>query len=126
MDYIGVDSYFPISQEKTPSVKGARQGWQGWKMELADFSAQQDRKILFTEIGYRSFDFAGKAPWESDRSLENVNLKAQQNLTEAFFKEIWNEPWFAGSFIWKWHPVTLLVMDWKTRGFLHKISLRKR
>lgn len=103
LDYIGVDAYFPVSEEKTPTVENASQGWQTWKKALADFSAKTERKILFTEVGYRSVDFAGKEPWKSDRSLNTANLKAQENLLQAFFEEIWSQPWFAGGFIWKWH-----------------------
>jgi len=31
-----------------------------------------------------------------------VNLEGQQNATQAIFEEFWNEPWFAGGFLWKW------------------------
>ena len=102
LDYIGVDAYFPISEEATPSVQNARLGWQNWKQELLQVSTANDRPILFTEFGYRSRDFSGKEPWTSDRSITSVNLKAQDHLTQAIFEEFWKEDWFAGGFIWKW------------------------
>jgi len=102
LDYIGVDAYFPVSEEATPSIQGARLGWQNWKQELRDVASTNGKPILFTEFGYRSRDFSGKEPWTSDRSITSVNLTAQDHLTRAIFEEFWKEDWFAGGFIWKW------------------------
>ena len=102
LDFIGVDGYFPVSNLRTPTVEDAQKGWQGWKSEMMTFSEQQKRPILFTEYGYRSVDYSGKEPWKSDRKMEGLNLEAQNNLYNAFFTEIYPEPWFAGGFIWKW------------------------
>jgi len=103
LDYIGVDAYFPISENETPSVKEARSGWQIWKQEMNKVSTAKRKKILFTEFGYRSVNFAGKEPWKSSRSMTDLNLDAQNNLTVALFEEFWKEDWFAGGFLWKWH-----------------------
>lgn len=102
LDYIGVDAYFPVSDEKTPTVEQARAGWQPWKIELQGVSEANKRPILFTEYGYRSVDFAGKEPWVSSRSMTGVNMEAQTNLTKAIFEELYPEPWFKGGFVWKW------------------------
>lgn len=104
LDYIGSDAYYPISEAKTPTVDEARQGWQQWKTELKSLSDSFDRPVLFTEFGYRSLDFAGRKPWESNRVEGQVNHAAQVNLTQALFEEFWDEDWFAGGFIWKWFP----------------------
>tara|TARA_R110002072_G_scaffold106447_1_gene232432 strand:- start:85237 stop:86244 length:1008 start_codon:yes stop_codon:yes gene_type:complete len=102
LDYIGVDAYFPVSEEKTPKIVDAQRGWQPWKIEMQKVSEAHGKSILFTEYGYRSVDFAGKEPWKSDRDMIEVNLTAQVNLTQALFNEMYHEPWFAGGFIWKW------------------------
>ena len=47
-------------------------------------------------------DFTGKEPWVSDRGIDNVNLEAQANATQAVFETLWTEDWFAGGFVWKW------------------------
>ena len=62
-----------------------------------------DKPILFTEYGYRSVDFTAKQPWDSERIEGHVNLSGQFNAFQALFDEFWNEDWFAGGFIWKWH-----------------------
>jgi len=103
LDHIGVDAYFPIAEGQTPTVEEAKAGWQWWKNELKAVSEKEKKSILFTEYGYRSVDFSGKEPWKSDRSMTQVNLEAQTNLTRALFEEVYNEPWYAGGFIWKWY-----------------------
>jgi hypothetical protein len=103
LDYIGINAYFPISDEKTPSVAGCIEGWGKYKDAIRAQQKQYNKPILFTEFGYRSVDFAGKEPWNSSRDLIGVNLTAQTNATEALFREFWNEDWFAGGFIWKWY-----------------------
>jgi hypothetical protein len=103
LNYIGIDAYFPISEKETPSVKESRIGWNPWKKEMKAISDSINKKVLFTEFGYRSVNFAGKEPWESDHTITNINLEAQSNLTTALFEEFWKEDWFAGGYLWKWH-----------------------
>jgi len=102
MDYIGVDGYFPVSNNKTPSIEDARLGWKQWKSEMKSISELENKKILFTEYGYRSINFTGKEPWKSDHDSTNVNHQAQINTTKALYDELWSEDWFAGGFLWKW------------------------
>lgn len=102
LDYIGVDAYFPISESKTPTIEEARNGWQRWKKELKKVSEKENKKILFTEYGYRNVDFAGKEPWVSDRRLTSTNFEAQANTLQGLYEEVWTEQWFAGGFLWKW------------------------
>lgn len=102
LDYIGIDAYFPLSQEQTPSVEQLRTGWQKWKTGIETLSKEKNRPIIFTEYGYRSMDFTAKKPWLVDRNDENVNLEGQVNAKRAIFEEFWKEDWFAGGYVWKW------------------------
>ncbi|MAO08700.1 MAG: glycoside hydrolase [Alteromonas sp.] len=103
LDFIGVDAYFPISESKTPTLEEVTKGWQPWKKELQQVAETFDKPILFAEYGYRSVDYAGKEPWQSSREMKGVNLQAQENLLQGLYQELWQEPWFAGGFLWKWH-----------------------
>jgi hypothetical protein len=102
LDFIGVDAYFPVSDVKTPSIEECIAGWLKHKAVISGISTKYNKPILFTEFGYRSVDFTGKEPWQSDRNMGDVNLVAQTNATQALFDSFWNENWFAGGFIWKW------------------------
>ncbi len=111
LDYIGADAYFPVSEAQTPTLAQARIGWEPHKNMLASLSRKHNKPVLFTEFGYRSADFAGKEPWVSDRHDGKMNAVAQAQLYEAVFEEFWQEPWFAGGFVWKWfhnHERTIL------------------
>lgn len=102
LDYIGIDAYFPVSENKSPTVAECLKGWKKHKQVVKDLSLQNDKPVLFTEYGYRSVDYSGKTPWVSDRSMNQVNLDAQTNTTKALYQTFWEEEWFAGGFIWKW------------------------
>ena len=102
IDYIGVDAYFPLSDKKTPSVLDFEKGWKPHKDQIVKIQKKFNKPVLFTEYGYRSLDFNGKKPWESNRLEGAVNLEAQKNATQAIFNQFWKESWFAGGFIWKW------------------------
>ena len=117
VDYIGVDAYFPVSASKTPTLTEAREGWCKWVEEIKSVSEKEKRRVVFTEFGYRSVDFAGKEPWKSDYNMIDVNLEAQKNATQALFEEIWNKEWFEGGFVWKWHIDHDRVGGWDDSQF---------
>ncbi|WP_422083359.1 glycoside hydrolase family 113 [Ulvibacterium sp.] len=102
LDYIGIDAYFPLSEEKSPTIEQLKKGWQKWKTAISTLADQKQKPVLFTEYGYRSMDYTAKKPWLVDHNEEKVNLQAQVNATKAIFEEFWDEDWFAGGYVWKW------------------------
>lgn len=102
LDYIGVNAYFPLTDEKDPTMQALKEGWKPWKTKLRILVEKENKPMLFTEFGYRSMDFTGKKPWLVDRGEMNVNLQAQADAIQVIFDEFWNEEWFAGGFLWKW------------------------
>ena len=108
LDYIGVDAYFPLSEEKTATTATLVKAWQPTVNELKSFSARHNKPILFTEFGYRSMDQTTWKQWLLLEHWENKdgipNLDAQKNAYEAIFEAFWSESWFAGGFLWKWYP----------------------
>jgi hypothetical protein len=102
LDYIGIDAYFPLSDDKTPTIAAYEQGWEPHKKQILALQKQHQKPVMFTEFGYRSLDFAGKKPWDSKSVVGAINLEAQTNALQAIHNQFWNEDWFAGGFIWKW------------------------
>ncbi|GAA0872411.1 hypothetical protein GCM10009117_15580 [Gangjinia marincola] len=102
LDYIGVDAYFPVCNEQTPSLNCLAKGWQSHLDKLKQVAEASGKPILFTEYGYRSIDYTGEKPWTVDRSITNVNLTAQTNALHVLYDQVWSKEWFAGGFIWKW------------------------
>ncbi|WP_339687561.1 glycoside hydrolase [uncultured Nonlabens sp.] len=103
LDYVGVDAYFPLSDEKTPNAATLQQNWKKWKDEMKGVSKKYGKKILFSEYGYISADYAGKEPWKNAGEDRAVNEEAQQVLLQGLYDNVWQEEWMAGGFIWKHH-----------------------
>ena len=83
------------------------EAWEPWVREVEEVCRRYGRPVLFAEFGYRSIDGAAGRQWElpPERDPDPVpNHLAQANAYEALFRVWWNEPWFAGGFLWKWFP----------------------
>ena len=104
IDYIGIDAYFPLSQEKVPSIVQLREGWKAHKEKIKNLSEATGKQVIFTEYGYRSMEYTGKQPWVATRDKAAISLEGQANATHAIFEAFWEEDWFAGGFVWKWFP----------------------
>lgn len=105
LDYIGIDAYFPLSPKLTPKVLELKQAWVTPFKKIRQLSIKHKKQVLFTEFGYRSLNGCAWQQWETeDHPLNSgVNLAAQLNAYSAFFQTFWNEPWFAGMFLWQWY-----------------------
>lgn len=108
LDMVGVQGYFPLSDADRPSLPMLRAGWDDHQDALRRTAAATNRPILFTEMGYRSVDYAAAEPWTWPRRDEarekSPNHTLQADLYRAFFDRIMPAPWFAGAIVWKWHP----------------------
>jgi len=102
LDFIGVDTYFPINRMETPDYKRTLKNWRSIHKQMRKLSKKADKKILLTEFGYRNVSYAGKRPWTHDKGPATINNQAQVNLYKAFFQTFWKEKWVAGGFAWKW------------------------
>lgn len=100
LDYIGIDGYFPVSKEKEPSFETLKEGWAGVTKDLKKYSEKWDRKIIFTEYGFKSCDY--HVSGMQDDKTKVPNMQNQFNGYRAFFETIWKEDFFAGGFLWKW------------------------
>lgn len=107
LDYIGVDTYFPVNRMATPSIKKTLKNWRAIQKQMKKVSKKEDKQILLTEFGYRNVSYAGKRPWTHDKGPAILNNQAQENLYKAFFQTFWKEKWVAGGFAWKWFHVPL-------------------
>ena len=102
MNFMGINSYFPLSDKKTPTLDDLLIGWEEHFVAIGEFRGEFDIPVIFTEYGYKSIDYLANEPWNPDNS-GGVNLEAQKIAYEAIYERFWNEEWFAGGFIWKWY-----------------------
>ena len=107
LDYIGIQAYFPLVKNKNPSVQEISKGWKKYFSSIKKMHKKFDKKILFTELGYKSTTDSAIEPWTwidySSNLYRPVSTETQANCYEAFFKTVWKKNWFAGVHIWQWH-----------------------
>lgn len=105
LDYVGIQAYFPLVENKYPSVKQISKGWKKYLISFKSIYKKYNRKILFTEVGYKSTADSGIAPWEWIDEPSNQNksfsTETQANCYQAFFNTVWKKDWFAGVHIWQ-------------------------
>ncbi|WP_112662288.1 glycoside hydrolase family 113 [Microvirga flavescens] len=123
LDYIGVDAYFSMTDKNDPTVDELVDSWikpstvwaaknvygdksviDTWK----DLSELWNKKVIFTEIGYGSYDGVNKSPgWIVS---DVVDVGEQRDCYEALFKVMttYGGQWLDGAFLWSYqtfaHP----------------------
>ncbi len=126
LDYAGIDAYFPLTKEKEPTLLQFVNGWtrfpgserppdgvsgsRNWVAEMESFRQNTGKDIIFTEIGYRSIQYGGWAPFafSSEAYLggppavysEEVQARAYEAVLQAFK----DKAWLKGIFWWAWSP----------------------
>ena len=104
LDYIGIQAYFPLAEEEFPSVKQVSDGWNAYLPTMKNLARQHNRKIIFTEIGYKSTSDSAITPWEwldYPESGKVFSAETQANCYAAFFEKVWPKKWFEGVHIWQ-------------------------
>ncbi|MEL7426782.1 MAG: hypothetical protein AAFN81_27570 [Bacteroidota bacterium] len=105
LDYVGVQAYFPLAKTPSPSVEEISQGWEKHIRTMEAVQQRYDKKILFTELGYRSISRAAIKPWEWVENATDqdslYSVETQARCYQAFFNTIWEKDWFAGVHIWQ-------------------------
>lgn len=106
LDFIGIQAYYPLVGGKNPTVKDLVEGWRPHFRAIQKLSKRYHKRVLFTEIGYKSTADAAISPWIWPGLIsgvfKKVSTKTQANAYEAFFRVFWKEDWFAGVHVWKW------------------------
>ncbi|EIA08553.1 glycoside hydrolase family 113 [Flavobacterium frigoris] len=101
LDYIGIDGYFPLSNAENPSVEELNEGWIKHIQKMDLVQKKFNKKILFTEFGYRNSNHATEEPWVETKN--EINNLAQANAYESLFQSMTQKEWFVGGFAWKWY-----------------------
>lgn len=106
LDYIGVSAYFPLSESLTPSVDELSQAWKPIIKDMKKLSKNHDKPVLFTEYGYLTIDKCAYRAWELEKNIKTkpINQQAQANAYEALYKNMLEQDYWMGGFLWKWFP----------------------
>lgn len=106
LDYVGVNAYFPLLPDPTPSTEALAEAWTPIVQRLEALSVRVGRPILFTEYGYLSVDQCAWRTWELEADVQSrrINERAQSNALAALWSVFSGRSWWAGGFLWKWFP----------------------
>ncbi len=116
LDFIGVDFYYPLSSEDSPSEEALRAGFERSLEPIRALSRRVSKPVLLTEIGYTSTRSPWKSPHSSDRGRE-ASPEHQARAYEAAFAALADETsWIRGTYWWKW-PTDLALGGAGDPGF---------
>jgi glycosyl hydrolase family 113 len=101
LDYVGINAYFPLTENLQPTVAELEQGWVKWVEEMEMFQAKVKVPIIFPEIGCNSCDGAAIRPWEHSPRTE-INLQLQADYYDVLLKIFSEKKWFYGLYWWYW------------------------
>ncbi len=103
LDAIGVQAYFPLADRAGVDEAQLEAAWQRHMSEVRRYSAEIDRPVVFTELGYnRAFD-APVRPWDDALDGREAEL-VQASCLRIALLAVENEPSVSGAFLWKWFP----------------------
>lgn len=103
VDFIGINCYYPLSKKENPSDKELQIGFEGTLDKIESIAKNFNKKVAFTEIGFRSIE----KPWISPHHYDWGDKPAfveedQKRCYEAVMKGIQNRSWCQGILWWKW------------------------
>lgn len=102
LDYVGIDAYFPLSENKRPTLDEIKKGWEEWTREIEAFQKKVNKPIIFPEVGYCSGLGTTRTPWEEITNGDRLDLDLQADCYRALFETFWNKEWFYGVYWWRW------------------------
>jgi hypothetical protein len=103
LDFIGVQAYYPLANGDHPSRAPIDESWRRIARRLEALAHRTGKPIVFTEVGFKSQSGALAEPWRWE-AAGAVDTLLQRDAYASMFEALWDEPWFAGTFVWKWHP----------------------
>ena len=129
LDYIGIDSYFPLSLEENPKLTELVRSWKTIMPLIEQYASATKKKVVFTEFGFKSTTKATISPWEHQDDGK-FSEKVQNMAYRSFFTTIWNKSWFKGGFVWKWYHNHQLAgghgdLDFTPQNKLAEETIRK-
>jgi len=101
LDFIGLDVYFQLTNKINPELKDLEEGWKKNEEKIRLLSEKYNKKIIFTEIGYKSVIGTAVRPWEWNGDQEVSQLQ-QAHAFEAMYRTFSNKEYIEGIYIWKY------------------------
>ncbi|MGA2172104.1 MAG: dockerin type I domain-containing protein [Sedimentisphaerales bacterium] len=106
VDYIGIDAYYSLTGITNPTLAQLVSAWTSRANSIESWRNANwpDKQIIFTEVGYGSYDGSNITPWAwlAPEDPTPVDLNEQADCYEALFSACAARDWWAGVFWWNW------------------------
>jgi hypothetical protein len=102
LDYIGLSEYYPLSLKENPTSAELFEGAEKVMNKIHGVASKYDKKVIFTEIGFRTSAEPWKTSKESQSDRRKINLENQKRCYEAVLKAAYHQKWLKGLYWWKW------------------------
>jgi hypothetical protein len=103
VDFVGVDAYFPLSDEDDVALSELVRTWDYRLGRMGDWRRDTrltDKKIILTEVGYQSRPACWKTP--AFTKDERPDAKAQDICYRALLMAAPGRAWLGGIYVWSW------------------------
>lgn len=100
-DYIGVNSYYPLSDLDNPSDEDLLAGAKEVAKRMEAVHKQYKKSIIITEIGYPNSPAPWKLPYQEQRRAEARPME-QARCYKAMSEALVGRKWLQGIYWWKW------------------------
>jgi len=112
LDIVTVSAYFPLTSKPSPSVDDLKRAWRssnvpGWKGQnwvgvLQRIVDQTGKRLLISEVGYRSTTVGAEYPYDEANPTQTSDQLTQANAYQALLETFSAQPWFMGVIWWEW------------------------
>ena len=103
LDYLGLNGYYEVAPSPTATASEINEKWMTVETDVQEWqSKHQNKKLIFTEIGYPSIDGGCEKPWDYTRTTP-VDLDEQALCYQSFFETWVQNKNFAGVYFWNWY-----------------------
>jgi hypothetical protein len=104
LDDIGINAYFPLAENREATIEEYLENFQLWLDQIDNFQTHFAKKVIITEIGYRSIKGSGYRPYEW-QSFGLVNEDDQAFAYETVLETLQRKSWLKGIYFWDWQPI---------------------
>ncbi|MBX7150437.1 hypothetical protein K1X84_02270 [bacterium] len=101
LDFIGVQHYFPLADGQSYSQEDIEKRLNVLSEQFDALSKKWNRKIVLTEVGFPSIEYALLSPHEEIFS-QTASEDVQALGYDQTMKEFMQQSWAGGLFWWKW------------------------
>lgn len=104
VDFIGINCYYPLSKKENPSSRELQEGFEMALKRIEIVAKKYNKKVVFTEIGFRSIETPWINPHHYDWNHEPAYYeKDQKRCYEAVMSTLESKKdWCNGILWWKW------------------------